>query len=160
MLFPEIPKLQIFNNALLSFLVLATFSGCVPYQPSIPPSQWHPAFRSGYEKAPLSMKCHWVRETLKSQPDLGRVETGQLLSDLRSAGLINRDIELLFPSGRPQEQFGTGMSYNGLICLGAQSVNETYDPVLGHIWQVQVGSDYVYLRGNGKAENMRVYSWN
>ncbi len=158
--FSEIKTSLTIRRILLSCLISAALAGCVPYQPTLPPSEWHPAFRSGYEKATLSMKCHWVRETLKSQPNLSRSERGQLLSDLRSAGLIARDIELLFPNGAPQETFGTGMSYNGLTCLGGQLVNQSYDPGLGHMWQVQVGSDYVYLKGNGQAENMRVYSWN
>lgn len=83
----------------------------------------------------------------------------KLESILRRHGLTGRDLELLRSRDR---SFGTGQTFRGLTCsLGyAPRVNRAFYPGTGHNWQAILGSQYVYLRGDGSETGMKVYAWN
>lgn len=78
---------------------------------------------------------------------------------MRKHGMNNRDIQLV----RSRDQtFGTGQTWKGLTCsLGmVPRVNKAFYPGIGHQWQAIVGSQYIYLRGDGTEAGMRVHAWN
>lgn len=74
-------------------------------------------------------------------------------------GLKSRDIELL---RRRNQSFGTNQSFLGLVCsLGYEPpVNKSFYQGVGHRWQAVLGSQYVYLEGDGSPSGMRVTGWN
>ena len=84
--------------------------------------------------------------------------------ELARRGFSPRDAELIAKQGT---HWGTGMTYRGLKCSngrwdgGFESINKAFYPGTGHQWQVDVGNfEFVYLRGNGTEEGMKVYAWN
>ncbi len=80
-------------------------------------------------------------------------------TELHRRNYLARDIEIITD---PKTDWGTGMSYNGLMCSAGSTlqIKKSFDPGVGHRWQVQFGSSDVYLRGDGKPESMKVYAWN
>lgn len=146
------------RNTLL--LCLLSTAACVPYQPSLPPSEWDSNFQTQFENSDLSMKCHWTKATIRTQPNLPKQEKNLLFVELTKEGLTSRDLDLIFRNGIPETRWGTGMSYYGVICIGGFIVNRSFYPGLGHTWQMQVGDSYLYLEGDGEKNNMRVSSWN
>jgi len=78
---------------------------------------------------------------------------------LRQQGLSGRDIELL--NSRSQA-FGTGQTFLGLACSAGYfpQVNKSFHQGVGHRWQAVMGSQYVYLEGDGTNRGMKVTGWN
>lgn len=80
---------------------------------------------------------------------------------LTQAGLSSRDIELM-RTGRMA--YGTGQSFLGLSCSFGfvPRVNTSFYQGTGHQWQAVIpeARRYIYLRGDGTPEGMRVTSWN
>lgn len=97
----------------------------------------------------------------------GRARTGafddsdyRILEQALSERLTARDLELLRSRN---EDFGTDQSWHGLRCSvpGTRIVNRSFYPGIGHTWQARTpGGQFIYLRGDGTTDNMRVHSWN
>lgn len=113
----------------------------------------------------LNLICYIYRNG-HFAPQPKRVRTPYTAADfktleamMRKHGLSNRDIELI---RQRDMSFGTGQSWKGLTCsLGrVPRVNKAFYPGIGHQWQAVLGSQYVYLRGDGSETGMKVKAWN
>ncbi len=118
------------------------------------PSDWSSDARKRFRALNWRGQCNHIK---KFEDTDNTKEFRVLASNLGSSGLLRRDVELIVDS---DADFGTSMSYFGMKCQGAHTVNTSFYPGLGHTWQMQLGDSYVYLEGNGKENGMRVKSWN
>jgi len=77
----------------------------------------------------------------------------------RQMSLTDGDIKLLRSRNG---SFGIGQTFMGLTCsLGyVPRVNKSFYEGAGHRWQAVLPNRFVYLTGDGEADNMRVHAWN
>jgi len=131
---------------------------------TFPPSAWTAEQRAVAFGLPTAYLCRqyssgsyvpdYITRTRYSVEDYEII--GQVL---RQRGMTSRDLEII---RQDDADFGTGQSYQGLICSigNFRAVNKSF--IAGrHSWQVVTfTNNYIYLEGNGTPETMRVTGWN
>lgn len=153
-----------FKKASVSVALVALLTGCGPPTDTIwdaPDSTWGSAQKDRISAIPaiggFNSLCNFAQR--KAHPN-GLTQAGKIIeAELRRRGFSSRDREILM---NRSATYGTGMSMDGLECAANQRlrVNDSFYPGLGHTWQVPFGTNFVYLKGNGERENMKVSSWN
>lgn len=84
-------------------------------------------------------------------------ERAFLTAEMQQSGMSARDIAFAF---NPRQGLQTGLSYRAVKCIGGGLINDAFYPGAGHQWQMQLGSNYVYLEGDGTFGGMFVTAWN
>lgn len=147
-----------FSTSCVAMVVAgAMLSGCIPAQGTIPPSEWHPRFVETFATSSASTQCHYIREMRANGVTLTEGDLSQITAMLSQSGMTRDEIAFAFSD---DQGLRTGLTYREVRCIGGTLINSAFYPGIGHVWQMQLGSRYVYLNGNGEPGGMRVTSWN
>jgi hypothetical protein len=146
-----------FKFSLAAIAALAVTACGTAMNFSAPPSAWSSETLSHFHNQGRGIQCR-ILQNAKARSNSPE-DSAFITNEYRRLGLNKRDIEVL---NDPEHIYGTGMSFAGLECAAGSNLgkNTAFYPGSGHQWQVPFGSGYVYLRGDGTDQGMKVYAWN